>query len=239
MEGGYKKYRSSLYTNNMEVTYDGDIPHGGNVSAEEVKIPKMDGLVTQKTESLKMLNLTTKVGEKIDVHKDGCMMISLYDALVINGYKKSFEEFLKNLVSHDCLKKDGSIEWAAFNNSDTGYKFRWMQDEELNRCDKVKIENLEDWVKARNFALVKVQSLFLPWRRHFMVVLGVGKDNVECLEAGAIDGKLKTRTIPKNQLLGVRYFELKQGSQQLNQSGDKQISPFSKIVPSLPTLVTA
>ena len=216
----------------MEGMYD------GNFQVREVGRPSyansltLPGLVTQKTESIKSLDLRNKTGERIDVHADGCMMVSLYNALVINGYKQNFEEFTKNLVSNDCINQDGSIEWAAFNNLDTDYNFRWMQDSEIKKCDRVNINNLDDWVKTKNFALAKVQSVFLPWKRHFMVVLGVDKGNVECLEASAIGGKLKLRTIPENQILGVRYFKLKQGNPQPNQPGFKQISPFSKTEPA-------
>lgn len=204
--------------------------------SEHANILELPGLVAQKTKAVEMLNVTTKKGDRLNVSADGCMVVSLYDALKINGYENNFEEFLKSLVTNDCIRKDGSVEWAAFNNSDTGYQFRWMQDNEVEKCDKVQIKNLEDWVTAGNFALVKVQSVYLPWRRHFMVVNRIDKESAECLEASASDGKLKLRTIPENQILGVRYFELKQNRPQPTQSA---MSPFTKTEPNLSTLVTA
>lgn len=160
------------------------------------------GLVCQNPS---MQELVTHEGEAIPTSRDGCAIVSVYNALVLNGFSKSFEDFTSDLVVKKCLGDNGII-WEAFNNLNYDLQFAWMQDAELPGCDQINTAHLRDWISSGSIALVKIQSLYGPDRRHFMVALGIDDNSLTCLESSDISGAPKLRDILLNELLGVRYL---------------------------------
>ncbi len=183
-------------------------------------------LVIQKKPDMKGLTLATRDGEVVHIDKDGCAIISLYNALKIAGYGENFKTFTDELITNDCIDKGGLIIWARFNNLSTGFRFRWMQDREMN-CDMVNTNNLKRWVSGnKGAALAKVQSVYAPWRRHFMGVVGIENNSIVCLEPSDKSGVLKLRPVSDDKILGVRYFERTQSSPHIGLSDNQLTSPF-------------
>jgi hypothetical protein len=162
-------------------------------------------LLGQKNPAMEGMYVPTADGEVMPVWKDGCAVISLYNALRIHDYEKSFDEFTSELSANECLER-GGINWKAFNRLSTDLKFTWMQDAEIARCDQVDIDRLGDWVDSGSVAVVKVQSMYGIERRHFMMALGVENDNVTCLESSDVSGVPTLRTVRREEVLGVRYL---------------------------------
>ncbi len=173
------------------------------------KLLSRDDLVCQKSERVKDLHLQTKGGEVVEVTKDGCALISLYNTLKLHGGSDSFEEYAEAMADN-CLEVGGVINWKRFNDLPYDLKFTWMQDAELPQCEGINTDYLKKWTEVgkENTALVKVQSRYGAERRHFMVALHVEGDKVTCLESSDVSGVPTLRNIPTQEVLGVRYFKM-------------------------------
>lgn len=151
------------------------------------------------------VHITTNEGETIEVFRDGCAAVSLFNGLRLNKSEKSFEGFAEDLVAGRCLER-GGINWKTFNKLPYDVKFAWMQDAERPACDPVNLDRLRDWISSGAMALVKLQSIYGKDRRHFMVALRVNGDTITCLESSDPSGALRLRDIQGNEVLGIRYF---------------------------------
>lgn len=168
----------------------------------DILLSRRDLVCQKNTEGI---HLTTNEGEVIQVFRDGCAVVALYNALRLSDFQKSFEDFTSDLAAKKCVGNSG-INWKAFNNLNYDLQFAWMQDAELQSCDQIDIPHLRDWMSSGSVALVKVQSLYSPDRRHFMVAVGIDEENVKCLEASSASGVPTLRDIAHDELLGLRYF---------------------------------
>jgi hypothetical protein len=171
------------------------------------KLMDRTDLVSQKSMAVLPMVLTDTEGRKVPLFLQGCAVVSLYNALRLNDYDKPFTVFTAELEGNGCLERTG-INWLAFNKLNTGLNFAKMQDSEIPGREAVDIKNLAEWVESGNSALIKTQSVFRKSRRHFMAVLEVDESiAVKCLESSDYSGAIRLRTIAKDEILGIRYFE--------------------------------
>lgn len=165
------------------------------------------GLILQKDTSLLSFVITLAGGKEIQVMKDGCTLISLYNALRLCGYSRNFKEYCSELVNGECIDTNGHVYWLNLNKLNLNLYFVWMQDSEILNCEAVNIDRLKKCnPQSGNVAIVKVQSLYGIERRHFMVFLEFVDGNAICLESYGANGKIEMRSIPYTEVLGVRYF---------------------------------
>lgn len=170
-------------------------------------------LVCQKDPALSNITFKSKIGLEIEVSKDGCALISLYNALKISGYTKNFEEYGVELANGDCFDSNGQINWLNLNKLQLNLQFIWMQDMEIPNCERINIQRLQNCsLDSENIAIVKIQSLYGIDRRHFMVLIKVINNNAICIESSDISGNIKKRSIPVEEILGVRYLRLQKNS---------------------------
>lgn len=149
-------------------------------------------------------------GKELRVAKDGCVLISLYNALRLCGYTKDFKEYCTELDNGECFDSKGQINWLNLNKLQLNLQFIWMQDNEIPNCEKVNLNRLKECeLNSENIAIVKVQSLTGADRRHFMVLIEFVGKTATCLE---IVGKIEMRSIPQDEILGVRYLKKKANS---------------------------
>jgi hypothetical protein len=162
-------------------------------------------LVAQKSLATLPVVITTNEGTKQSVFVDGCVIVSLYNALILRDNKTEFSQFVSGLSKHGCLEKQG-INWRAFNEVQCGLQFTWMQDNEIPGCEKVDTNQLNNWVTLGNPALVKVESPLIKSRRHFMLAMHADDQVITCLESGRILGGVEIKNLDKEKILGVRYL---------------------------------
>lgn len=175
---------------------------------------KTAGLVFQKDPALEGSTIKSKDGKEIVVAKDGCALISLYNALKLCGYEKNFEEYGQELAAGECFDDNGQINWLNLNKLNLNLKFIWMQDNEIANCQRIDIDRLKQCgLESENIAIIKVQSLYGVDRRHFMVFIELVDGNVICLESSGKSAKIEMRSIPQNEILGVRYLKRQAASE--------------------------
>lgn len=166
------------------------------------------GFVFQKDPNLEGSTIKSKDGREIMVAKDGCALISPYNALKLCGYQKSFEEYGQELASGECFDENGQINWINLNKLSLNLRFVWMQDNEITNCEKVSVDRLKQCgLESENIAIIKVQSLYGVDRRHFMVFIELVDGNVICLESSGKSANIEVRSIPSEEILGVRYLK--------------------------------
>ena len=165
-------------------------------------------LVTQSRQELKDFALKIEGGKELRVDKDGCALISLFNAFKLCGYKKNFEDFTTKLDGGACFDNEGQINWLGLNKLELDLKFVWMQDNEIPNCEKVNIDRLRACgLNSGNIAILKVQSLYGPERRHFMIFVKLTNEEVICSEASGKSGEIEMRSMSINEILGVRYLK--------------------------------
>lgn len=144
---------------------------------------------------------------KFDIYRDGCAVVTLYNALYINGYCRSFRDFLENLSSNDALNVWGDINWEKFNRLNLCLRFLWMQDNEISNCDNVDNELLKKSAQEPAlYPVVKLQSIYGVDRRHFMLVIDADSNNLSCLESSNPSGLISIRQILYSEVIGARYL---------------------------------
>lgn len=165
------------------------------------------GMVFQKDPALLDSVIKSVDGKELKVAKNGCTLISLYNLLRLYGYQKNFEECGAELANGGCFDSDGQINWLSLNKLDLNLKFVWMQDNEIPNCERVNISRLRECrLYSKNPAILKLQSLYGADRRHFMIFIELLDEKLICLESSGKSGKIEIRSIPFNEVLGVRYL---------------------------------
>ncbi len=174
------------------------------------QLPNLEaaGLVFQTDSAVADSVIRSRNGIELGVANDGCTLISLYNALRLCGYTKSFEEYGEALADGECFDSSGQINWLNLNKLELNLQFIWMQDNEIPNCEKVNIERLKGCgLDSDNFAILKVQSLNGVDRRHFMLFIEFTNESAICLESSGKSGKVEIRTIPQEEILGIRYLK--------------------------------
>lgn len=167
----------------------------------------LEGLVFQRDPAFSNLVIRLTNDKEILVAKDGCILISLFNALRLSGYKNDFYKYNTELVNGKCLSDEGQINWLKFNELKLNLHFNWMQDNEIQNCERVDINRVKkSGLDSDTIALLKIQSLNGIDRRHFMVMIESTYENAICLESYGETGKIEIRTISHNEILGVRYL---------------------------------
>ena len=171
-------------------------------------------LVFQKDPALKGSFAEFGDGRKLDLVKDGCAFISLYNVLRLCGYTKNFQEYSTELVNGGCINDVGEINWPSLNKLNLKLKFIWMQDNEIPNCEKVNINRVKECeLNSENIAILKVQSMTSAERKHFMIFIELVDEQFICLESSGKSGKIEQRNILPDEILGVRYLKKKSNSE--------------------------
>jgi len=165
-----------------------------------------DTLVCQKNPNFKGQKIHLS-GDEIDLYRDGCAFVSLYNAVLTHGYAGSVERFIDELSQNGAIDKSVGINWVNFNATDFNLKFVWMQDNEISSCEDVDIRMMKEHMS--NFELVpvvKLQSIYGVDRRHCMIAIDSDQRGIKCLESSSVSGKVEERYIEEDDVLGVRYL---------------------------------
>lgn len=174
----------------------------------ETIIPEIKELVFQKDPLFLYSTIPTVDGGELNISKDGCTLISLYNALRLCGYENDFDAYCVELANGGCFDSNGQINWLSLNKLQLNLRFVWMQDNEIPNCERVNIDRLKEYeLFSEGIAILKVQSLYGQDRRHFMVFIELVDEKVICLESSGISGKAEIRSILPSEVLGVRYLK--------------------------------